>query len=68
MGCPDAVVSYLVGLQDVKNVTFNIDNRVFSLSGNSIDRKKLEKYLSIISKQENQDFGIEKYSEMKGGK
>jgi hypothetical protein len=61
-------VSYLVGLQGVKNVTFNIEDRVFYLTSDSFNKSRLQKVMVEISKQENREFRIEKYSKIKSCK
>ena len=64
MGCPNAIVSYLAGLQDVNDVEFNIESRVFSLTGNSFGEEKLKEALIVLSKQEKREFKIAKYSKI----
>ncbi len=64
MGCPNAIVSYLAGLQDVNDVEFNIESRVFSLTGNSFSEAKLKEVLIVLSKQEKREFKIAKYSKI----
>jgi len=64
MGCPNAIVSYLAGLQDVKEVNFDIDSRVFSLKSSSFSESRLKDALIVLSRQEKREFGIDKYAEI----
>jgi len=62
MGCPNAIVSYLAGMQDVEEVSFDTEKRVFSLQSNSFSESKLKEALIVLSKQEKRDFSIGKYT------
>ena len=64
MGCPNAIISYLAGLQDVKEVNFDIDSRVFSLKSSSFSESRLKDALIVLSRQEKREFGIDKYAEI----
>ncbi len=64
MGCPNAIVSYLAGLQDVMEVNFDIDSRVFSLKSSSFSESRLKDALIVLSRQEKREFGIDKYAEI----
>ena len=61
MGCPNAIVSYLAGMQDVEEVSFDTEKRVFSLQSNSFSKSKLKETLIVLSKQEKREFSIERY-------
>ncbi len=64
MGCPNAIVSYLAGMQDVEEVSFDTEKRVFSLQSNSFSKSKLKEALIVLSKQEKREFSIERYKEI----
>jgi len=64
MGCPNAIISYLAGLQDVMEVNFDIDSRVFSLKSSSFSESRLKDALIVLSRQEKREFGIDKYAEI----
>ncbi len=64
MGCPNAIVSYLAGMQDVEEVSFDTEKRVFSLQSNSFSKSKLKETLIVLSKQEKREFSIERYKEI----
>ncbi len=63
MGCPDAIVGHLAGLQGVKNINFNTENRIFTLVAKSFTRKDLIQSLSETSIIEKRQFSLASYSE-----
>jgi len=64
MGCPDAIMQHLAGLQGVKNIDFDINSRVFSIEvDDSFDREILLKALADVSLQETREFTLSRYEE-----
>jgi len=64
MGCPDAIMQHLAGLQGVKNIDFDINSRVFSIEvEDSFDREILLKALADVSLQEKREFTLSRYEE-----
>ncbi|KAA0258121.1 hypothetical protein FHQ18_06905 [Deferribacter autotrophicus] len=65
MGCPDAILAHLAGLQDVKEISFDIRKRVFTAVVNDdYDKEKLQKEIDIVSIKEGRTFTLESYEEI----
>ncbi|WP_041223588.1 hypothetical protein [Deferribacter desulfuricans] len=65
MGCPDAIRAHLAGLQDVKNIVFDIESRDFEMTvDNDFTKEKLINELKIVSKQEKREFTLDTYHEV----
>jgi len=64
MGCPDAIVHYLAGLQGVNEIAFDVEKRVFKMSAEDcFERVNLEQAINEVSKQEGRNFSIIVYEE-----
>jgi hypothetical protein len=63
MGCPDAIVGHLAGLQGVKSINFNIENRIFTLVAETFSKKDLIESLSETSTIEKRKFILKSCSE-----
>ncbi|UOD35095.1 hypothetical protein DSN97_01790 [Deferribacteraceae bacterium V6Fe1] len=64
MGCPDAIVQHLAGLQGVKNVDFDVNSRTFSMeTEDGFSKEILVKALVDVSLQEKREFTLSRYEE-----
>jgi len=64
MGCPDAIVQHLAGLQDVKDINFDVNSRVFNMeTSDSFNKETLIKALAYVSLQEKREFSLSSYEE-----
>ncbi|MGA1846647.1 hypothetical protein [Deferribacter abyssi] len=65
MGCPDAILGYLAGLQDVKEISFDVRNRVFTaIVNDNYNKRVLQKDINIVSTKEGRIFTVESYEEI----
>ncbi|MGA1862221.1 hypothetical protein OWM07_05015 [Deferribacter thermophilus] len=65
MGCPDAIVAHLAGLQDVEKISFDVSSRVFEMvAKETFDKNRLIKELLEVSKKENREFTLDSYEEV----
>ncbi|MBZ4642939.1 hypothetical protein LF845_00970 [Deferribacterales bacterium Es71-Z0220] len=65
MGCPDAIVQHLAGLQGVKNIDFDIKSRMFSMEAeDDFGKEILKRALIDVSLQEKREFTLSRYEEI----
>jgi len=64
MGCPDAIVQHLAGLQGVNDINFDVNSRVFNMeASDSFNKEILIKALADVSLQEKREFSLSRYEE-----
>lgn len=65
MGCPDAIVAHLAGLQSVSKIVFYPQSRTFEIETEySFGKKELDIELCAISTHEKRHFRLVMYEEI----